>query len=64
MAAPCDGLVTITGEQRALTEKLAFLAEMIEGYEATVFMRERGRLWLQTELRMTGYQAPAPEEWE
>lgn len=52
---------TLTDEQRTLLSKLASLAEMIEGYKATLFMLDRERMQLQTQLRISGYRAPAPE---
>ena len=32
---------------------------MIERYRATIFMLERERMQLQTQLRLTGYRPPA-----
>lgn len=51
---------TVTPEQRTILEKLASISEMIEGYRATMFMLERERLQLQTQLRLSGYRAPMP----
>jgi len=53
---------TLTDEQRTLLAKLASLAEMIEGYKATLFMLDRGRMQLQTQLRLTGYRVPEARE--
>lgn len=55
---------TLTDEQRTLLSKLASLSEQIEGYRASLFMLERARLQLQTELRRAGYQPPGPESRE
>lgn len=49
----------LTDEQRTLLSKLASIAEMIEGHKATLFMLEHERMSLQTQLRLTGYRAPA-----
>ena len=49
-----------TDEQRALLANLASVTEMIEGYRATIFMLERERMQLTTNLRLTGYSPPAP----
>ena len=46
-------------EQRILLAKLASVTESIEGYKATIFMLERERMQLQTQLRLSGYRAPA-----
>lgn len=51
-----------TEEQRTLLAKLASLAEMIEGYKATLFMLDRERVQLQTQLRLTGYRVPESRE--
>ena len=50
-----------TVEQRTLMSKLASITEMIEGYKATIFMLERERMQLQTQLRLEGWTAPKPE---
>ena len=50
-----------TVEQRMLMSKLASITEMIEGYKATIFMLERERMHLQTQLRLAGWTAPKPE---
>ena len=52
---------TPTDEQRALLAKLASITETIEGYKATIFMLERERMQLQTQLRLAGWTAPKPE---
>ena len=50
-----------TVEQRTLMSKLASITERIEGYKATIFMLERERMQLQTQLRLAGWTAPKPE---
>ena len=50
-----------TDEQRALLTKLASLTEMAEQYRASLYMVERERMLLQTQLRLAGWTAPKPE---
>ena len=54
-------MITLPPEQRELLSKLASIAEMIEGYKATIVMLGRERLQLQTQLRLCGYRAPISE---
>ena len=53
-------MITLPPEQRELLSKLASIAEMVEGYKATIFLLERERLQLQTQLRLNGYRTPMP----
>jgi hypothetical protein len=52
---------TVTTEQRELLAKLASLTEMAEQYRASLYMVERERMQLQTQLRLAGWTAPKPE---
>lgn len=45
-------------EQRVLLARLASITEMIEQHRATIFLLERERMQLQTQVRLSGYQAP------
>jgi hypothetical protein len=54
-------MITLPPEQREMLSKLASIAEMVEGYKATIFLLERERLQLQTQLRLSGWRPPMPE---
>lgn len=44
-----------------LLDRLAKLDELIAGQKATLGLLERERLQLQTQLRLSGYRAPATQ---
>ena len=55
-------MTALTDEQRTLLAKLASLTQMAEQYRASLYMVERERLQVQTQLRLAGYKPPEPHE--
>ena len=61
MATPYDAVTTVADQQRTLLAKLASLTEMAEQYRASLYMVERERLQVETQLRLTGYRPELPK---
>ena len=53
-------MTALSREAQALLDKLAELARLIEGHEATLAMLRHERMQLQTQLRLTGYRPELP----
>jgi len=54
-------MTALTDEQRTLLSKLGSITEMIEQHKITVSVLERERMLLTTQLRLSGYRAPAEQ---